>query len=1018
MTIDSTHPIVLLEAPTEEVQTGVFDVTVKFSESVTGFEQSELSVEGSNASGTITTWAPQTGGTDYIATITPTHTGTSTAPGQLFISVASFVAQDANENFNENSANATLRVDIKPPTVTISNVPSRPQSGSFTVYIDFGEPVTGFVVDDINIIGKMVDATATISGSVDGRYTATITPTEESMFGTLDIQVPAGVAQNAGGHPNKESIKYVVTIDRVKPMVELYAPKKPQNKPFDVTITFSEEVTGFSASDFSLMKEGDFGGTVHTIGSGKDYILKVDMSGRCKFTITVKANGAYDNANNGNVASDPVTVDIDTEAPTAAISGVPTETQTDNFNVTITFSEEVTDFDASDITFTNESGTARASAALSGSGTTYTATIRPRGGGNIGIQVPDNVAQDAATNGNQASAKETVTVGDVVRLDVHLLVPSGVQTGPFVVSVAFTDPVTGFEQSELNISGTAGIDVTDWSAQSDRQIFTAWIRPTSDGAAIFNVAANVAQDDYDNWNFAAPDARVTVDLPTIIDPVRPSVSINVPSGTQTGQFSVTVQFSERVNGFTQNDLSVTGTAGAPITSWDSFPDLTNYTAAITPSSDGTAIFNVAADVAHDAANNGNTAAVQQTVAVDLPEPPQPPDTVRPSVTINVPSGVQTSAFNVTVEFSEPVTGFVQSELSVTGSSGAAIANWTPRTSGRLYVAHITPSTDGDAVFNVVENAAQDGADNWNTAAPQKSVTVDLTAPTVTITGLPTTVQAEAFDVAITFSEDVTGFVADDIELTGSADATSTLTGSGAVYTAHITPSGEGMLEIQVPAGGAHDAAGHPSEASSRHTVQVDAVAPTVTIDVPSTVQSGEFDVKVEFSEPVTGFVQSEFYVAGSSDATVTNWVPLTGGSDYIARITPSLDGIAVFNISENVAQDGADNWNTVATQKTVTVNLPLTVTEDRPGVNISVPAGVQTGTFFVLVAFTEPVTGFVQSEFSVSGSSGSTITNWVSRPGGSDYIARVTPSSDGSAVFHVAASVAQNSADNWNTTAT
>ena len=874
VTIDSTHPTVLLEAPTEEVQTGVFDVTVKFSESVTGFEQSELSVEGSNASGTITTWAPQTGGTDYIATITPTHTGTSTAPGQLFISVASFVAQDAAENFNENSANATLRVDTKPPTVTISNVPSRPQSGSFTVYIDFGELVTGFVVDDINIIGKMVDATATISGSVDGRYTATITPTEESMFGTLDIQVPAGVAQDAGGHPNKESIKYVVTIDRVKPMVELYAPKKPQNKPFDVTITFSEEVTGFSASDFSLMKEGDFGGTVHTIGSGKDYILKVDVSGRGKFTITVKANGAYDNANNGNVASDPVTVDIDTEAPTAAISGVPTETQTDNFNVTITFSEEVTDFDASDITFTNESGTARASAALSGSGTTYTATIRPRGGGNIEIQVPDNVAQDAATNGNQASAKETVTVGDVVRPDVHLLVPSGVQTGPFVVSVAFTDPVTGFEQSELNISGTAGIDVTDWSAQSDRQIYTAWIRPTSDGTAIFNVAANVAQDDYDNWNTVATQKTVTVNLPLTVTEERPGVNISVPAGVQTGTFFVLVAFTQPVTRFVQSEFSVSGSSCSTIRNWVSRPGGSDYIARVTPSSDGSAVFHVAASVAQNSADNWNTAATQKIVTADV---------TAPTVSIAVPSIVQGGDFDVTVEFSESVTDFVQSELVVTGTSGAAITNWAPQPGGSDYIATITPSNDGTMIFNVAAEVAQDSAEHKNTAAMQKSVTVDVTAPTVTITGVPTTLRATVFEMTIAFNEAVRGFAADDIDFTGTASATAALAGIGKVYTATVASSLEGTLGIQVPAGVAYDAANNGNTISTRHTVQIDAVAPTVTIDVPTTVQGRDFAVTVTFSESVTGFVQSELFLSGAG-ATVA---ALNGsGTDYEATITP------------------------------------------------------------------------------------------------------------------------------------
>ena len=211
------------------------------------------------------------------------------------------------------------------------------------------------------------------------------------------------------------------------------------------------------------------------------------------------------------------------------------------------------------------------------------------------------------------------------------------------------------------------------------------------------------------------------------------------------------------------------------------------------------------------------------------------DTVKPTVTIGVPSAVQTVAFDVTVTFSEPVTGFVESELSVTGTSGASITAWTPQTGGTNYIATITPSSDGIAIFNVAQNVAHDDANNGNTAAAQQTVTVDITRPTVTITDVPTTVQNDAFDVTIVFSEEVTDFVAEDIDFTGTATATATLRGSGTAYITTITPSGDDNLGIQVSANVAHDDAGNPNEVSTIHTVQVDTVKPTVTItDVPTT----------------------------------------------------------------------------------------------------------------------------------------------------------------------------------------
>ena len=157
----------------------------------------------------------------------------------------------------------------------------------------------------------------------------------------------------------------------------------------------------------------------------------------------------------------------------------------------------------------------------------------------------------------------------------------------------------------------------------------------------------------------------------------------------------------------------------------------------------------------------------------------------------------------------------------------------------------------------------DAANNGNTASSTHTVAVDADPPTVTITGVPTTPQNSAFDVTITFSEDVTGFAAADIAFTNSggtdtAAATATLKADSddndATYTATITPTGTGSLSIQVPANAAVDAVNNGNTASSTHTVAVDADPPTVTITgVPTTPQNSAFDVTITFSEDVTGF---------------------------------------------------------------------------------------------------------------------------------------------------------------------
>ena len=483
------------------------------------------------------------------------------------------------------------------------------------------------------------------------------------------------------------------------------------------------------------------------------------------------------------------------------------------------------------------------------------------------------------------------------------------------------------------------------------------------------------------------------------------VSIEVPSDVQGGAFDVTVTFSEPVTGFIQSELAVTGTSGASITTWAPQTGGTDYKATITPTRTGTAIFNVAADVAEDAVDNLNAAATQQRVTVDR---------TPPTVSIEVPSADQGGAFDVTVKFSESVTGFIQSELVVTGTSGASITTWTPQTGGTDYKATITPTQTGTAIFNVAAGVAEDAVDNLNTAATQQRVTVDMERPMVSIE-VPSDVQGGAFDVTVTFSEPVTGFIQSELAVTGTSGASITTwtpqTG-GTDYKATITPTQTGTAIFNVAANVATDAVENLNTAATQQRVTVDRTRPTVSIEVPSDVQGGVFDVTVVFSESVTGFVQAELVVSGTSGASITTWAPQDGGTDYIATITPTGTGTAIFNVAANVAEDAGKNPNTVATQQTVNVDIT------RPTVSIEVPSADQGGAFDVTVTFSESVTGFIQSELVVSGTSGASITTWAPQTGGTDYKATITPTRTGTAIFNVAANVAEDAAENPNTAAT
>lgn len=56
------------------------------------------------------------------------------------------------------------------------------------------------------------------------------------------------------------------------------------------------------------------------------------------------------------------------------------------------------------------------------------------------------------------------------------------------------------------------------------------------------------------------------------------------------------------------------------------------------------------------------------ITIPDPPPPEPPaDVDPPGVTVSMPSGVQNGAFDATITFSETVSGFTQSDISLSGS---------------------------------------------------------------------------------------------------------------------------------------------------------------------------------------------------------------------------------------------------------------------------------------------------------------------------------------------------------------
>lgn len=610
---------VTISGPTS-TQTGPFQVAINFSFAVYFFEQDEIVV----GNGSVTAFSGGNGISNYTATITPSASGTVTVD----------VPEDVTHGSNHVNAPAeqySVQVILPPPTVTLSGPSYTIGPHTFDVEITFSQSVTGFEQSDVTVgNGTITD----FSGS-GASYTVTIWP---SNTGTMTVDVAANVAENADANGNTAAAQYSGTADLDPPSVTITGPSAVQTGAFNVAIEFSEPV-GVYGHPF---EQGDVtvgNGTVTNFsGSGASYTVTITPSATGEVTVDVAKNAARDAGGNGNTAASQFSVRADFNAPTVSITG-PTGNQDSAFDVTITFSKDVTGFEQSDITVGNGSVTA-----FSGSGTSYTATIEPSASGIATVDVPADAATDAVSNGNTAASQFSVQV--YLPRSIRIEGPTTVRTteDPFQVKAIFSEVP---------------------EAYSIASVRNCAISYTQEGA-VFNIT--LTPDHYyspgGSWPYTS---QIIVQWPGVKNgpgKVRAGYLVDVdwkspgfwygsgitgPTTTQTGPFDVRLGATEgNLVGFDAEDITVTN---GTVTSLEVAPEYWNsYTVQITPTASGNVTVQVGAATFKDAAGHDNRASTQFSVLADLDAP---------TVSITGPTDAQNSAFDITITFSESVTGEVR-----------------------------------------------------------------------------------------------------------------------------------------------------------------------------------------------------------------------------------------------------------------------------------------------------------------------------------------------------------------------
>ncbi|WP_411221140.1 Ig-like domain-containing protein [Pseudomonas veronii] len=781
-TIDTQRPTATVVVNNDHLGIGGSSlVTITFSEAVTGFSLADLTTDN----GTLSSLSTSDNIT-YTATLTPVA-GISQNNNHIVLDNTGVTDGVGNVGSGTTSSNAYM-IDSQRPTATIVMADPVLSAGETSlVTVTFSEAVSGFDNSDLNAPNGTLSTVSSADGGVT--WTATFTPTGNVRDTTNLISLNnAGYTDLAGNAGSGVTNSGNFTIDTVQPSATIVVADNAL-KIGDtslVTITFSEAVSGFTNADLTIAN-----GTLTAVSSNDG-----GVTWRATFTpssaisdtsnvITLDNSGVQNGSgNSGSGTTDSNNYAVDTVRPTATIVVAnPALGVGDSSLVVITFSEAVTGLSNADLTVNN--GTLSTVSSADG-GVTWTATFTPTSGitdtsnvitlDNTGIADLAGNSDSGTTDSNNYTIDSQRPTATIVMADPVL---SAGETS--LVTVTFSEAVSGFDNSDLNVAhGTlSAVSSSDggitWTA-----LFTpaAGIRAASNvitlaNTGIADLAGNAGTGTTDSANYS-------------IDTVLPTATIVVgDTALKAGETApVTITFSEAVSGFTLADLSV---ANGVLSNLGSSDGGVTWTATLTPTADVTDTSNLISldnsGVQTAAGNAGSGSTDSNNYAID---------TQRPTATISVANGNlgigQTTT--VTIGFSEAVSGFDLSDLSV---ANGVLSNLASNDGGKTWTATLTPTaaiTDATNVIVLDAGQVNDAAGNAGSGiAISNNFAIDGERPTATITiANPNLTVGQTTTVTFTFSEKVSGFALDDLSVANGTLSNLASNDGGKTWTATLTPT--------------------------------------------------------------------------------------------------------------------------------------------------------------------------------------------------------------------------------------
>ena len=977
---------------------------------------------------------------------------------------------DASLTLNSVGNTTGVLVDAAAPTVASVAVPADGyyhlgDQLNFTVNMSENVTATGTPSFDV-VIG-----TATVQANyVSGSGTSALVFRYTVQANDVDLDgIAVGSALNLNGGTLKDAATNDavlalngvantsgVFVYAVVPSVALTsAAVSPLNTAFTVTATFSEAVTGLTAADFTVAN-----GTAGSLQTTDNitYTVLITPTADGTVSVTLPASAAANVGNNGNTVSNTLTYTYDHTAPVVASVDVPANgyyKAGDVLTFTVHSSENVlvnTTGGTPSLAVTIGSAT-RQAAYTGGTGSTaltfrYTVVTGDLDGDGItvgALAVNSGTIKDAA--GNDASLTLN-SVGNTTGVLVDAVAPT-------VASVAV--PADGYYHlnDQLNFTVTMSENVTVTGTPSlavtigSTVVQANYVSGSGGNSLLFRYTVQAGDRDMDG---IAVGAAINLNTGTIRDaagndavlalnsvPGTAGVFVNtaIPSVALTSAapallnapFTVTATFSEAVTGLTTADFSLTNATLSNLQTTDNI----TYTVLVTPTADGALSISLPANMVVNAGNNGNTASNTLNFTYDGTAP------VISSVDVPANGYYKTgNTLGFIVHFSEPVTvtttggtpslgitiGSATVQAAYTGGSGTNALSFAYTVqAGDQDLDGITPGNAISLNGGTIQDAALNNAvPALNSVGSTSGVFVYSLIPSVQIAG--TGVRNAPFTLTVTFSEAVSGFTTAGINAT-NAVVSGLQTTDNSTYTVLVTPSADGAVTLQVPAGAAVNIAGTGNTPSNTITYTSDATAPVISaVDVPANgyyTAGTTLNFTVHFSENVLINTTSGTPALGITIGTAPVQATYTGGagtnafsfSYTVQNGDMDNDGISLAGsllLNGAVITDAATN-NAVLTLNNAGNTSGVLVNTAHPSVQVTAAAAARVNTpVTASFTFSEAVTGFTLADITTTNAAVSSLQTTDNIT----YTTLITPVADGQVTVQVPAGAALNIAGNSN----